>query len=283
MAIVFNELGFIYLKKSPFKKEIFKDFSETIEKGKITAIIGPNGSGKTTLAELISGLLIPTSGDLKIDDFIIESNKKIKRINLLRNSIGLSFQFPENQFIFKTVYKEIEFGMKHFNYKVANKKKRIVDSLFLVGLNEGYLYRNPLELSSGEKRKVAIASLLAFNPKTIILDEPTVGLDDKGKEQLMRLLIKLRGSYDKTIIIISHDVDLLYKFVDHIIVLKDGKVIKEGNKYEVFNDIKYLKESGVEVPKIVEFIDTVNEEKGIKLGDYDDIKDLMKAVYRSVK
>lgn len=283
MAVVFKDVNFTYLKNTPFKKEVLKDINLELPTGKITSIIGPNGSGKTTLVELICGLLSPDSGEVLVDDFKITAGKKIKRVNQLRYNIGLSFQFPEEQFFESTVYKEIAFGMKHFKYKTNNKEKRIIDSLLLVGLNASYLYKNPYELSGGEKRKVAIASILAFNPKIIILDEPTVGLDDRGKEMLMRLLIKLKENYGKTIIIISHDVDLMYKFVDKVIILKDGRIVKEGNKYQVFNNVEYLKSLGIEVPKLVLFNELVYKEKEIKLGDYDDVKDLMKAVYRNVK
>lgn len=271
MGIELKEIDFTYLKKSPFKKEVFKDLNLEIPTGEITAIIGPNGSGKTTMINLISGLLFPDNGEIICDDKIMYKN------------IGISFQSAGNQFIHKTVYKEILFGMKTYNQKIIDKKKRIIDSLLLVGLNEGYLYRNPLNLSSSEKRKLIMALLLVSNPKLILLDEPTISLDDRSKEMLMRLLIKLKEKYGKTIVIASHDVDLLYRFVDNIVALKAGKIIKSGSKFEVFNDIEYLKNLGIETPKIAEFINLVQNEKNINLGKHDDMKELMKAVYRDVK
>lgn len=270
MAIILKKICFTYLKKSPFEKEVFKNLNLEIPKEKITAIIGPNCSGKTTLMKLICGLLTPDKGEILID------KKEITKSN------GISFSSFENEFIHKTVYKEILFGMTN-NIKIINKKKKIIDSLLLVGLNEGYLYKNPLNLSSSEKRKIILASLLISNPKIILLDEPTITMDDKSKEMLMKLLIKLKEKYNKTIVIISHDVDFIHKFADHIIILKDGKIIKEGLKEKVFENVVDLKILGIEIPKIIEFIDTLKTNKNIDLKYHDDIKELMKAVYRNVK
>ena len=283
MAVSLKEVSFNYLNKTPFKKEVLKNINLDIMDNKITAIMGPNGSGKTTLVEILCGLMPPTEGTVTVDEHVMLANKKLRKSEQLHSNIGIVFQFPEEQFFEPTVYKEIAFGMKQFNYKTKNKKKRIIDSLLLVGLNIGYLYKNPFHLSNSEKRKVAIASILSYNPKIIILDEPTIGLDDKSKKMLMHLLIKLKENYGKTIIVISHDIDLIYRYADNIILMKDGHIVKEGNKYQVFDNVDYLKSIGIEVPRIVEFTELVSKEKGIKLGNYDDVKDLMKAVYRNVK
>lgn len=282
MEIKFNDVSYIYNENSPIKTEALKNINISIKEGKVNAIIGPSGSGKTTFVELITALLLPTDGTITIGNFILSKHSKLKNINELRFNIGLVFQFPEEQFFKATVKEEIEFGMKYFKYKIDIIEKRVIDALHMVELDETYLNRNPFTLSSGEQKKVAIASVLAFNPKIIILDEPTVGLDSKGKNNLIKLIRKLKMRYNKTIIIISHDVDLLYQISDYFILLNNGKLIKESRKEETFNDIKLLKENNIALPRVVEFINYVKEEKNKTLDDYDNINDLIKTVYRNV-
>ena len=152
----------------------------------------------------------------------------------------------------------------------------------MVGLNDSYLLRNPFELSGGEKRKVAIASVLAFNPEVIILDEPTNGLDSTGKESLIKLIKMLKNKYNKTIIVVSHDVDILYRFVDNVIILSNGRLLMQGNKFDVFKNVEFLSSNGVKVPRIVEFIHKVEEKTGKYLGKIDDVNDLIKEIYQNV-
>ena len=161
--------------------------------------------------------------------------------------------------------------------------KRVSDALKMVGLDDSYLSRNPHTLSSGEKRKVAIASILVFNPQVIIFDEPTVGLDSNSKRNLMRLIKMLKNKYNKTIIIVTQDVDFLHKIVDYVYILEDGKVILEGDKYTVFSEVETLLKHGITVPKLVEFSHKVLKEKNIKMGYRDEINDLIKDIYRYAK
>ncbi|MFA5602646.1 MAG: ATP-binding cassette domain-containing protein [Bacilli bacterium] len=280
MEIEFKNVSYTY--DSIEKKEVLKEITTKIIKEKINIILGPSGSGKTTFIELINGLLLPSKGKIKVGNFIIGDKKKIKNIKQLRFDVGLVFQFPEEQFFKETVKKEIAFGMEYFKYKLNVLDKRIIDSLKMVGLDESYLNCNPLELSDGEKRKVAIASILVFNPKVLILDEPTVGLDNKSRKDLVRLILRLKKHHKKTVIIVSHDLDVLYPIGDNYIVLSEGKLLKNGNREEVFKNIRLLKKHNIVVPKIVEFINRVKEKKDIKLGDEDNTRDLMKAIYRNV-
>jgi len=282
MEIRFNNVSFSYNEKLKSKKQALTNINLDIKKGKINGIIGRSGSGKTTLVELINALLIPTIGNIKVDDFIIEKGKKIININNLRVNIGLIFQFPEEQFFNLKVKEEIKFGMTYFNVKTEEIDKRCIDALKMVGLDETYLERETFKLSSGEKRKVAIASILAFNPKVVILDEPTIGLDSLSKKNLISLIRKLKTRYHKTIIIITHDVDLLHQISDYIFVLDNGKVVLEGNKYEVFTNDE-LTNYGLVPPKIIEFEKLVQKKKNIKLGHRDDINDLIKDIYRYAK
>lgn len=281
MEVKFNHVFYVYNEKTPLSKMVLGDINTTFKEGKITGIMGKSGSGKTTLIELINALIIPTKGNIQVGSRIISKTRKIKNINNLRYKIGLVFQVPEEQFFCKTVKEEIEFGMKYFKKSVKSIEKHVSDALIMMGLDDSYLNRNPFTLSSGEMRKVAIASVLAFNPKIVILDEPTIGLDNKSKENLIKIIKLLKNRYKKTIIIVSNDTDLLLKISDNVILLDKGKIILEGNKYDVFK--QDISKYGLKRPKIIEFEQLVLEKKGIKIGYRDDINDLMKDVYRYVK
>lgn len=281
MEVKFNHVFYVYNEKTPLSKIVLSNINTTFKEGKITSIMGKSGSGKTTLIELINALIIPSKGNIQVGSRVISKTRKIKNINNLRYKIGLVFQVPEEQFFCKTVKEEIEFGMKYFNKSVKSIQKHISDALIMMELDDSYLNRNPFTLSSGEMRKVAIASVLAFNPKVIILDEPTIGLDNKSKENLIKIIKLLKNRYKKTIIVVSNDADLLLKISDHVILLDKGKIVLEGNKYDVFK--QDIEKYSLKRPKIIEFEQLVLEKKGIKIGYRDDINDLMKDVYRYVK
>ena len=281
MEVKFNHVFYVYNEKTALSKMALGDIDTTFKEGKITSIMGKSGSGKTTLIELINALIIPTKGNIQVGSRIISKTRKIKNINNLRYKIGLVFQMPEEQFFCSTVKEEIEFGMKYFNKSVKSIEKHVSDALIMMGLDDSYLNRNPFTLSSGEMRKVAIASILAFNPKVIILDEPTIGLDNKSKENLIKIIKLLKNRYKKTIIVVSNDADLLLKISDHVILLNKGKIVLEEKKYDFFK--QDISKYGLKRPKIIEFEQLVLEKKGIKIGYRDDINDLMKDVYRYVK
>lgn len=267
MEIILDDIKHVYNNRITALNNINLNISEN----KIYGIIGATGSGKTTLVEIIDKLIIPTKGKIKIDNYQKRD---------FRRNIGLIFQSPEEQFFELTVEKEMLFALN--NFKIGDKSKKIKKALSMMGMSETILEKNPFELSNGEKRMVAIASILAYNPQTIILDEPTVGLDDKNKRVLLNLLRRLNIRYNKKIIIISHDIDMIYRIVDNVIVMKDGNVLVEGNKNEVFNNVEMLEKNNIVIPNIVKFENIVLKNKKIKLGSYDDIKDLIKAVYRNV-
>ena len=281
MEVKFNNVYYTYNEKTPLSKLVLGDINTTFKEGTINGIIGRSGSGKTTMIELINALILPTKGNIMVGSKVISRTRKIKNINNLRYRIGLVFQYPEEQFFCKTVKEEIEFGMKYFKKNVKSIEKHVSDALLMVGLDDSYLTRNPYTLSSGEMRKVAIASILAFNPKIVILDEPTIGLDNSSKENLIKIIKLLKNRYHKTVIIVSNDTDMLHKISDHIVLLDKGKIILEGSKYEVFK--QDIEKYGIKKPKIIEFEELVYKEKKIKIGLRDDINDLMKDVYRYVK
>ena len=281
MEVKFNHVFYVYNEKTALSKMALGDICTTFKEGKITSIMGKSGSGKTTLIELINALIIPTKGNIQVGSRVISKTRKIKNVNNLRYKIGLVFQTPEEQFFCNTVKEEIEFGMKYFKKSVKSIEKHVSDALLMVGLDDSYLNRNPFTLSSGEMRKVAIASILAFNPKVVILDEPTIGLDNQSKKNLIKIIKLLKNRYKKTVIIVSNDTDLLLQIADHVVLLDKGKIIYDNNKYEVFK--QDLEKYGLKRPKIIEFEQMVLEKKNLKIGYRDDINDLMKDVYRYVK
>lgn len=283
MEIEFNHVDFCYQKINCKKNEVFKDLNITFKESKLYGIVGVSGSGKTTLLELIDGLLIPTNGQIKIGNFTLSSDIKNSDVNKIRSNIGIVFQNAEAQFFNSTVYDEIAFSLVYYNYHIDEINKRISDVIKMVGLNECDLSKNPLHLSKGEKRKLAIAIALIHNPKILLLDEPTVGLDGHSKDNLMKLLRLLKSRYHKTIILSSHDTDFLHLVTDYVYVLNDKNVVLEGSKYDVFRETKKLKKYGVKSPKVIEFSNKVLDKKKIKIGYRDDINDLIKDIYRYVK
>ena len=257
--------------KYPEKEEILSDINVTIESKKITGIIGKNGSGKTTLLELISQLIIPTKG------IITYNNKKIEKRN-----IGYLFQDTKSMFFKSTVKDEIMLSSLIYNYRVKDIEKRVHEVLKIVKLKETILNKNPLNLTNNESKKVALASLLMYNPKILILDEPTLNLDDKTKKELIILLKILKNKYNKTIIVVSHDIDLINELCDNVILIKEGKVVASNNKFDVLKNVKLLKQCGLLPPKTILFSEKVLNKKGIKSGYRTEINDLIKDIYRNV-
>ena len=283
MEIKFNDVSFTYDKVNYQKKEVLKNIDVSFPESKITGIVGKSGSGKTTMMELLNALLLPSQGNIQVGDFLIDKDNKSKNINNLRFEVGLVFQFPEEQIFNNTVKEELAMGLKFYHYKIDQIEKRSLDALKMVGLDASYLNKNPFHLSQGEKRKVALASILILNPQVLVLDEPTIGLDPESKQNFMKLIRMLKNRFHKTIIIVSHDTDFLLPLVDYVVVLHDKKIVMEGDKYTVFKQVKKLKQYGVKPPQIIEFSDRVLQKKGVKIGYRDEINDLIKDIYRYVR
>ena len=278
MEIVFDKVSFVINRKTPLEKTILTNVSFSILESGIYSFIGPSNSGKTAIGDLINALVSPSKGKVKIGRFV-NDGKKIRFINKLRSQTGYVFKNPYDMFSNKTVEKELEYGMKHFNYKNSSPL-RINDALKLVGLDESYLKRNPLDLSLVEAKKVALASVLIYNPSIIILDEYTTSLSYQDKEELIRLLRILKNKYRKTIILLSKDTNFCYKITDRVFLMHLTKLIAEGDKSLLEND-ELLKQIDVEVPKIVSFVKECNI-KGHEINYYNNILDLIKGVYRDV-
>ncbi len=282
MEIKLEHVNFSYQKVNCEMKEVFCDLNVSFLSGKVHGIVGKCGSGKTTFLELIDGLLLPNRGKIYVGDFTIDNNK-VDNLSDLRSQIGFVFQNPENQFFNATVFDELAFNLKYYGCYLSDIHKRISDSLRMVGLDDTYVGKDPFHLSNSEKCKVAIASALVYNPKILLLDEPTRRLDGKSKESLIKLLRILKNRYHKTILVASHDTDFLHRIVDDVYVLYDGNIVLSGDKYDVFKNTKQLKKYGVKPPKIIEFSDKVLQKKQIKIGYRDEVNDLIKDIYRYVK
>lgn len=247
-------------------KSSLKKFSYTFEEGKITSII--TKENYTDFIYLVSRL------EKKYEGKITNSYKG--------RNLGVLLNNKDESFIFTSVREELSFGLKKYNYKVNTIDKRIKDALKMVNLPEEYLDKNPFELSSGEKYLVSLAVVLALNPKLIIIDDIN-SLDNKNKEYLIKLLKKINSRYNKTIIIISSDINFISRISTNYLIMKDGKLLSSGKTKNLYNDIDKITKAKIEVPKILEFINTINKKKNIDLMPTFDIKELMKDIYRNVK
>ena len=222
MAITFKEVEYTYSPDTPFAYHALKGINLNIPKGSFTALIGHTGSGKSTLIQHINGLLIPTQGEVCIDDYIITPNNK-QKLKPLRKKAGLVFQFPEYQLFEETIEKDIIFGPMNFGVDEETAKKIAREMLVKVGLDESYLERSPFELSGGQKRRVAIAGILAMEPDILVLDEPTAGLDPQGTKEMMHLFKDFQQT-GKSVIMVTHDMNQVLEYCDHAIVMNHGKI-----------------------------------------------------------
>ena len=275
MEITFNKVCY---KNKTTQKYILKDITLNIKEG-INVFIGPSGSGQTTVLKLIETMIFPSSGTIKINDNISEN--KNKSLDKLREEIGIVYQNPEDSFFTNTVEEEITFALNNYNHQ--KKEEKIKEVLKLVGLNNTYLKRNPFELSKSEQTLLSLATSLAFDPKILILDNPFQNLDVSTKENLIKLLKTLKYHHKKTIIIADNDTDSLLKLADKVFLLSKGKLIKEGDKKEILEDIELLKKYDINIPKTVNFTHLVKEKTNINIGVREEINDLIKDVYRHVK
>ncbi len=233
MGIQFKQVGFSYrgLKKSYVA---LKDININIEEdGEFVAIVGHTGSGKSTLVQHMNALLLPTSGELNVFGQKLPPNKK-EKINHLRKKVGLVFQFPEYQLFEETIIKDIMFGPK--NFKISDEEARAHSEYAakIVGIPESLYEKSPFRISGGQMRRVAVAGILAMQPKVLVLDEPTRGLDPKGRKDLMQVFIDLHKTENKSIVLISHDMDIVSKYAKRVIVLEKGEVIFDGKKEDLF-------------------------------------------------
>lgn len=277
MQIKINNLTHSYFKKTINEVLALDHINMEIEKGSFIALVGETGSGKSTLVQHLNGLLLPDEGELEIEEYKITSNKrKNKKLHDLRKVVGLIFQFPEYQLFEETVLKDVSFGPRNFGFKEEEAIKKAKEALSLVGLDESYYERSPFELSGGERRKVAIAGILAINPDILVLDEPTAGLDYQASEEIMNLVKKF-NEQGKTIILVTHDMNLVYKYASNAYLLKEGKIIFKGTPIELFS----RHEEELELPNIFRLVNKLNENGfNIPLDEVRSLEDVINHIKR---
>lgn len=269
MGIRFERVTHEYPSYSKRTYKAIQNISLQIESsGEFIALIGHTGSGKSTLAKHMNALLFPTEGTVEIFGNQIKQkrDKKIK-YNDLRKGVGLVFQFPEYQLFEETVEKDIMFGALNFKISEEKAKDLALESIRLVGLDESYLKRNPFNLSGGEKKRVSIAGILAIEPSILVLDEPTSGLDPHGRQVLMDLFKEIHEKTNKSIIIITHDMDLVYQYFNRVIVMKDGKLSFDGTPESLFKS-KIIEENHLDLPNTVKTLQYLNDKFDLHLDPF---------------
>lgn len=260
MQISLKSVSYTYNYKTPYVREVLKDINLKIDEGSYTVIVGKTGSGKSTLIEHINGLLLPTKGEVAVDNILItnpqskkERRELAKKLKILRQDVAVLFQFSEQQLFETSVLKDIIFAP--LNYGVAEEKAilKAKELIKLVGLDESYLDKSPFELSGGEMRKVALCGVLALEPKVLILDEPTVALDYQSREEIMAMVKRLKEEFDMTIVLVTHNMDYVLEYADKVFVLKNGEISFEGKVEDLFLNEQVLKENSLELPEVLKF------------------------------
>ena len=258
MGIILDNVSYTYQEGTPFASVALSDVSLTIEDGSYTAIVGHTGSGKSTILQLLNGLLVPTEGSVRVFDTLITSTSVNKQIRQIRKQVGLVFQFAENQIFEETVLKDVAFGPQNFGVSVEEAEVIACEKLALVGIDESLFERSPFELSGGQMRRVAIAGILAMEPKILVLDEPTAGLDPIGRKELMTLFKKLHQD-GITIVLVTHLMDDVAEFADQVYVMEKGKLVKSGKPSLVFQNVEFMEKIQLGVPKITRFAQRLAE------------------------
>lgn len=250
MPIVTDHLTLVYGEKTNIRTVALDDVSVKIEDGQFIGLIGHTGSGKTTFLQLIAGLIKPKEGTVYLDGEDIFDRKFDSRV--LRSKVGIVFQYPEHQLFEETVFKDVCFGPTNLGIDKKEVELRAYEALKMVGLDDTAFYQSPFDLSGGQKRRVAIAGVLAMKPKVLILDEPTAGLDPAGRTEILGLISKLQKEQNITIILVSHSMEDVAEYVERIIVINKGKIALDGSPKEVFSHSEELESFGLALPQVTE-------------------------------
>ena len=259
-----KNLTHTYSGNTPFVNDAVSDVSFSVEKGEIIGIIGHTGSGKSTLVQHLNGLLKPTAGEVFIDGENIWDNPK--EIRKIRSKVGLVFQYPEYQLFEETVFADIAFGPKNMGLEGDELKQRVLETCKIIGVKDEYLEKSPFDLSGGEKRRVAIAGVMAMKPEVIVFDEPTAGLDPKGRENVMKIIHDYRNATGATVIIISHSMEDMALIADKLIVMNKGKLEMFDTVENVFKNGDKLRAIGLNVPIVTRVFDLL-QNAGIPVPD----------------
>lgn len=256
MQIAVKDVKYIYSPNTPFEKLALRDINFQVPQGTYTAIVGKTGSGKSTLIQLLSGLLIPSSGTIQIGDVIVD--EKSKNLQPLRKQVGMVFQYPEHQLFAETVEKDVAFGPTNQGLSAEEIRERVYESLEQVQLPKQLWTRSPFQLSGGQMRRVAIAGILAMKPKVLLLDEPTAGLDSQTREHLLKLIATLYKEAGLTVIHVTHDMEEAAVYADQIIVLSEGRIAMADSPTEIFSNKEQLLQIGLDIPRALQWVDRIN-------------------------
>lgn len=250
--LVCENLEYLYSAGTPFQTAAIEGVSVSVELGELVGIIGHTGSGKSTLIQHFNALLKPNSGKVFVNGRDIWAKENKKSIRRVRFAVGLCFQYPEYQIFEETVYKEIAFGPKQMGLDDGEIERRIMSSIDFVGLDKTILDKSPFDLSGGQKRRVAIASIIAMEPKVLVLDEPCAGLDPRGRESVLKLIRSYQHSSGNTVILVSHSMEDVAKICSRVIVMNGGRVAMQGSVESVYSRGEELKAMGLNVPEVTE-------------------------------
>ena len=265
MSIIAKGLNFVYNPKSPFEKDALKDVTVNIEDGETVCMIGHTGSGKSTFVQHLNGLIRVQSGSLVVEG--IDLSVKKPDLKQVRSKVGLVFQYPEYQLFADTVYKDVAFGPVNMKLPEEEVGERVKEALRLVGLDpEIFGEKSPFELSGGEKRRVALAGIIAMRPRVLVLDEPTAGLDPRGKKEILKLVSELKKQTVSTVVIINHDMNEVAEYATKVAVMNDGRLVRYTSPGELFKEEEFLESIGLELPFAVREAGLLRK-KGIPVGD----------------
>ena len=267
MQIKFESVNHIYNANTPMEQRALYDINFDIKDGQFLAIVGHTGSGKSTLIQHMNGLLKPSSGSITIGEKVIKPDEKNKGLKEIRQYVGLVFQFPEYQLFEETVEKDIMFGPMNYGVSEEEAKVRAHDVIKMVGLDESVLSQSPFNLSGGQMRRVAIAGILAMNPDVLVLDEPTAGLDPQGQHEMMEMFNTLHKQYHKTIILVTHDMNLVAEYAEEMIVMHRGEMKFKGAPQQVFKEVDALRECGIILPIAAQNYRELANKIGLSVGN----------------
>jgi len=261
--IKLENVSYLYSPDTPFERVALREVNVSFSSGRFTGVIGHTGSGKSTLAQLLNGILKPTCGRVLLDG--VDLNEDKKKLSSYRFRVGLVFQYPEYQLFEETVYQDIAFGPKNMGKSPEEIQRLVEEAAHFTGVEEEWMQKSPFELSGGQKRRVAIAGVLAMDPEVIVLDEPAAGLDPSGREEILGRLKTYQLEKKKTVILISHSMEDVSRFADDILILKDGMAFLHAAVDEIFQSPHLLQEAGLDLPQITKLI-LLLRERGVAIS-----------------
>ena len=262
MSIILDNVNYVYSEGNAYLKHALKDINLVIGEKEFIGLIGHTGSGKSTLAQILNGLLKPSQGNMFYNGQDVGDETFHRKE--LRQKVGLVFQYPEHQLFETTVFKDVCYGPMKMGLDKKTYELRAFEALTLAGVENELFYRSPLELSGGQKRRAAIAGVLAMKPEVLVLDEPTAGLDPRGREEVLTMISELREKTGTTIILISHNMEDIAEYADRIVVMNEGEIVFDGDKQTVFAQKKVLEEIGLAAPEITGIM-TALAERGLSV------------------